>query len=147
LALQKEEDALDMFGSFLMETLRDHAIDFYNGLAQGEWQSSRLQPLQAQLATWSAEQQEIARQCLIEAVDYALHRFLVRLEEIADDFAEVEEDLEGSDEEKREGPAECKGHLQVLVDGQDVTRLAENLRWGLFGEDGWVALYSRYPGG
>jgi hypothetical protein len=49
-------DPLDAFGQFVMENLRDTAIGYYDGLAEGHWKAPALQPLQADLQSMSVRE-------------------------------------------------------------------------------------------
>jgi hypothetical protein len=41
--------------------------------------------------------------------------------------------------------ADAGGAIRVLVDGNEVARVSDGLHGEIFGEDGWIARYSRYP--
>lgn len=114
---------VDKFGKFLVNSLRDGALDFFDGLARGDWKSSSTQDLQASLASLTTDQREIVRQCVATCVDYGMHNFLMAL---------------GESLFTKEG-------VQVRVDGKDVAELSDGLEAEPCGTDGWIAKFSKYP--
>jgi hypothetical protein len=114
---------VEKFGQFVINKLRDRAIDFYDGLAAGRWKSDRTQELQAGLARLTDAQRLLIRRCVIAAVDDGLHNFLFALG-VAHDFEEG---------------------IAVVVDGCNIAEHSDGLQGELFGEDGWFAKYSKQP--
>lgn len=114
--------ALDKFGKLVITCLRDNGIEHYDGLARNHWKAPDLQQLQADLATLTDEQRKIVRQCVISAVDTAMHDFLFGLVE-AHDFEEG---------------------IEVIVDRQNVVELSDGLNGEQFSEDGWIAKFGAY---
>ena len=73
--------SLDKFGRFLMENLRDRAINNYEGLASFKWKAPALAALQHDLSTLTPEQRMIVRRCVFESIDAGIHDFLFKLQE------------------------------------------------------------------
>lgn len=121
--------AANTFGEFLMTNLRDEAIDQFDRLMDGRDKSST--SLSAELRPLSAELRAATRRALVDAIDYGLHAFLFALSEMADP------DEDEGDERPR---------IAVTVDGEDVAGQSDGLHGDLFGEDGWLATYSRHGG-
>ncbi len=119
--MDEESKVLDVFGQFLMTSLRDQALDFTLRLTQGEWKAPALSAIQRALVAWDGEHKELVRHCVALALDDALHSFLFQLGEQAE-------------------------HIQVIVDGKNITACTDYLhwKWKPFGEEGWVAQYSRF---
>ncbi len=117
------ESPLDRFGRLIVTCLRDHAIDHYDTLANQQNAAPGLQKLQTDLAALSPEQRDVARRCVVSAIDTALHDFLFGLVE-AHDFE--------------------KG-IEVLVDGQNVVELSDGLHGEQFSENGWIAKFGKHP--
>jgi hypothetical protein len=119
-------EPLDRFGKFLMENLRDRAINHCEVLLEGRYTAPSLLKLQSNLASLTEEQRAVVRRCVISAIDHAIHDFLFKLHERAD----------------------FENDIQVLVDGINIDDLSETgwggLHYELFGEDGWEARYSKY---
>ena len=88
-------DALDTFGQFLMENLRDKAIGYYDGLERGHWKAPSLQPLQADMQSLDVRERDILRRCVISVVDDAIHDFLFKLQEQADFEHRIEVRVDG----------------------------------------------------
>jgi hypothetical protein len=115
-------DPLDAFGQFVMENLRDTAIGYYDGLAEGHGKAPALQPLQADLQSMSVRERAIVRRSVISVIDDAIHDFLFKLQEQAD-----------------------FGHrIEVRVVGLNIENQGEGLHYEPFGPDGWRARFSRY---
>ena len=111
---------LDKFGVFVVNKLRDAAIDHTDGLLACHWKSPGLQALQADLQRFSPDQRAVVRRCVIEAIDSGLHDFLFALHEEHD----------------------AGGAIAVVVDGQPVAAQSD----GLHGEPyvGWYARFSKH---
>lgn len=112
---------VDKFGKLVVTQLRDSAIDFYDGLAKAHWKSQSHQQLQADLATLTAAQRDIARGCVVACVDTAMHDFLFALTE-SNDFA-------------------------IEVDGKNIIDLSDGLHGEPYTEDGWIAKFGKHPEG
>jgi hypothetical protein len=113
------------FGEFLMTTLRDEAIDFFDRLAAGRMKSYRDKTLADDLARLTPEQREIARRSVIAALDHGLHDFLFALSE----------------------GQELGASVAVTVDGRNVAEQSDGLHGELFGDSGWFSKYSRHGQG
>ncbi|MDJ0942604.1 MAG: hypothetical protein QNJ30_04030 [Kiloniellales bacterium] len=105
-----------------MRKFRDRAIDRYDLLARGHFKAPRDQELQNDLASLSAAQRDIVRNCVIDCVDGGLHDFLFALQETAD----------------------FENEVRVMVDGKNVAEISDGLQGELFSEDGWFARFSAY---
>lgn len=114
--------SLDKFGRFLMEHLRDHAIDDVDTLVAAGWKAPGVQALQTELVGLTAQQRSVVRRCVITCVDSAIHAFLYKLQELAD----------------------FENDLQVLVDGKNVAMLSDGIHGEPFGEEGWQAPFSKH---
>jgi hypothetical protein len=114
---------VDKFGKFLVNHLRDGALDYFEGLTRGRWKSATTQKLQADLASLSAEQRAMVQQCLTTCVDHGIHDFLMAL---------------GEAHFRQQG-------IQINVDGQDVAEVSDGLEGEPHGAQGWIAKFSKYP--
>lgn len=126
--MDREHEMLEFFGQFLMKHLRDRAIGFYEMLAQGKWKAPSLLPLQEEVSNWNENQKKIVRQCVMLAMDNAIHDFLFQIEEAGANG------MNGTGEHD----------LQIQVDGIALAGLTDGLHGLLFGEDGWQAKYSEF---
>ena len=120
--MKSRRESLDTFGKFLMEHLRDRAIDYYDGLASGHWKAPSLAQLQTDLQLLDERQRSIARRCVVSAVDHALHDFLFALQERAD----------------------FENDIQIFVDGANIAQLSDGLQFALFTDEGWPARFSKF---
>jgi hypothetical protein len=116
---------LDKFGRVLVTSLRDAALDFYDGLTCGHWKSPAAQQLQLDLAKLSPEQVEVVRRCVVACVDSGIHDFLFALSE-AHDFGTG---------------------ITVVVDGKNIAELSDGLQGEPYGVKGWVAKFSKHSPG
>src|SRR5947209_1890155 len=108
--MDKETQALQVFGRFLMEHLRDRGIFYYEYLAQGKWKS--YQKLQTMLASLNAEQQDVVKQCVVLAIDNGMHDFLFQLGVLFDQ-SQVDARAE---------------RIQILVNGIDIAQVSDGLQ-------------------
>lgn len=103
--MTEDQDALDKFGRFLMENLRDPCIEHFDLLAAGRWRAPGLRPLQRDLATLSLAERDIVRRSVTAGIDSAMHDFLFKLQELAD----------------------FENDIQIMVDGKNVVPLSDGL--------------------
>jgi hypothetical protein len=114
--------AKDRFGLFIMTKLRDRAIRTVDVLLAGEGKAPSIQQLQNELAALTKDQKDLIRRCVIDSVDDAVHDFLFALQEQTDDELGI----------------------AVLVDGENPAQLSDGLQGELFGEEGWMARFSKF---
>ena len=120
--MNQKPDPLDNFGRFVMQNLRDRALQHVDGLAQGQWRAPGLQSLQAELAKLDDDERNVVRRCVRAAIDSAVHDFLFALQEHGDG----------------------DGSIQVLVYDQNVASLSDGLHGEPYSEDGWQARFSEF---
>lgn len=113
---------VDKFGKFLMQHLRDAAIEDYEFLAAGYWKAPRVQELQQRLQSLSDEQLLLVRDCVLDAIDTGIGQFLFKLQEQAD----------------------FENSIQVLVDGTDIIAASDGLQGEPYSDEGWIARFSKY---
>jgi hypothetical protein len=114
---------VDEFGQLLVASLRDAALDFFDGLVREHWKSPSTQRLQADLAGLSPGQREIVRRCVVACVDRSIHDFLFALSEAHD----------------------THNGIRVVVHGKDIAELSDGLHGEPYGENGWVAKFGKHP--
>lgn len=115
--------ALEKFGQFIVQALRDKAIDQHLLMQQGRWKSPAIQELQRALAGLPPAEKELMLKAVVDVVDTALHDFLFALQDSHDRGLGIE----------------------VLVDGENVADASGMLHGEHLGEDGWIAKFSRFP--
>lgn len=116
------ENPLDKFGEFIVENMRDKAIEFYDKLAQGSWKATSLKLVQEDLMKFDEKQLSVIRQCIISSIDTAIYDFLFALQESSDINEEV----------------------KVIVDGQNIGTLSDGLSGEPYTKDGWYSKYSSF---
>lgn len=117
-----EREAIDKFGTIVMENLRDNAIDFFEKLVKGHWKAPKLQKLQAELKSFDQEQIEIIRKVLFQSIDTGIHDFLFKLQEQVD----------------------FENEIEINVQGINILKASDGLHGELFTEDGWFEMFSKY---
>jgi hypothetical protein len=118
----EDKQALNKFGKFLVENLRDKGIDCVEGLLTNRWKAPSLQNIQSELSQLTQEQKEIIRLAVIESIDTSIHDFLFALQDQID----------------------LKDGIQILLDGKNVVKLSDGIHGEAYSDEGWFALYSRY---
>jgi hypothetical protein len=116
------QDNLSIFGELIASKLRDPAMDRFENLRKGNHKAPALQDLQSRLRGLDPETREIARRCVVSAVDSAIHDFLFSLQERG----------------FKNRP------IAVLVDGENIADSSDGLHGEIFGKDGWFAKFSAY---
>ena len=114
---------LDKFGTLLMSYFRDRGIMHHLWLEAGDVKAPSLKPLQDALQKMSTDQQQVVRRCVALAIDDCLHDLLVGFQESHD----------------------LKKGIEVFADGENVAELSGMLHGEIFGENGWIKRFSKYP--
>lgn len=114
--------SLNKFGQFIVANLRDKAIEQHLMLQRGELRGKSIQDLQSKVASLPAEEKEIIRRVVVDALDTALHDFLFALQDAHD---------------RERG-------IVVTVDGENVAAASGMLHGEQLGEEGWVKRFSRF---
>jgi 3-hydroxyisobutyrate dehydrogenase-like beta-hydroxyacid dehydrogenase len=118
----KNSEALAKFGRFMVENFRDRALDSYVMVRNGRAAAPALQKLKADFATWSPDVRAAVDDIVLHVVDSALHDVLRGFQEAHD----------------------LNQGIQVTVDGSVVAAESGMLHGEMFGDDGWVAQFSRH---
>ena len=116
-------NSLEKFGRLVIETIRDKPIHHHILMQQGHWKTPAVQELQRALASLPPEQKELMLKAVTDAVDTALHYFLMALQEAHD---------------REQG-------IEVRVDGENIAERSGMLHGEHFGEEGWIAKFSKFP--
>jgi hypothetical protein len=114
---------LEKFGEFMISSLRDKALLQNTMLLDGQLRGRAIQFLQKRVQSLPAEQKEIIRQIVIDAVDTALHDLLFAFQDSHDRNLGIE----------------------VFVEGANVAELSGMLHGEPLGEKGWIKRFSSFP--
>jgi len=115
-------DDLSKFGKFIVQNLRDRAIEQHLMMQSGRFRGARAQALQSRLATMKPEDRETVRELMEDAIDTALHDLLFALQDSHDRSLGIE----------------------VLVNGENVAERSGALQSEPLGDEGWIARFSRF---
>lgn len=113
--------ALDKFGKFIIERLRDRAIEQHLLMQKGHWKSPAIQELQKTLFSLSEAEKELMLRVVIDVVDTALHDFLFAIQDAHD----------------------RKLGIELLVDGENIAETSGMLNGEHLGDEGWIARFSK----
>jgi hypothetical protein len=116
-------ESLDKFGAFFVQNLRDRMFDDLEGLLRGEWKAPAIQELQDRVRGLGDAERQMLRDLVEHITTTGMHDLLFALQEQAD----------------------AGGAIRVLVDGNEVAKFSDGLHGEIFGDDGWIVRYSRYP--
>jgi len=72
----------DIIGQFVMQNLRDVALDLCDGLCEERFSSPGHKELQIELRQLTEVQKKLVRKCVAYCVDGALNDFIYRLEDV-----------------------------------------------------------------
>ena len=117
------DTSLDKFGAFFVQNLRDRMLHKLETLLHGHLKAPDLLKLQSQLSGFSDEQKQVLSGVIEEIITSGMHDLLFAIQEESD----------------------ADGALKVLVDGEEVAKLSDGLHGEIFGKDGWIARFSKYP--
>ena len=115
--------SLDKFGGFFVKNLRDRMLHELESLLRGGSKASTKQKLQSQLSGFTDEQKQVLCDAVEDLITTGMHDLLFAIQEQAD----------------------AGGAIKVLVDGQEVAQLSDGLHGEIFGDDGWIVRFSKYP--
>jgi len=110
----------DQFGEFIVQNLRDRMFDDLEQLLSGSSKAPAVQKLQAQLSGFTSEQKQVLRDLVEDLTTTGMHDLLFAI-------------------------SDSGGAVKVLVGGQDVAQLSDGLHGEIFGDDGWIVRFSKYP--
>lgn len=120
---ESTKKSLHQFGKGLMENVHDEELALFDRLMSGKMADARSRELYARYRTLNAEDADLARQLVDEAVGGAIARFLHYLDEYQFQlFAR-----------------------QDLNKQHDIVAASDGLAGELYGDNGWIARFSRYP--
>jgi hypothetical protein len=123
--MTSDRQRLDKAGRFIMEHLRDRGLEFVERLIAGLCKAPAMAALQDDVKALPAAQQDMIRRCVSASLDGALHDFLFKLSERAD----------------------LENDIQLVVDGESVATLSDELQNEPYGDEGWIVRFSRHPPG
>jgi hypothetical protein len=111
---------LDKFGEFIAQNLRDKMLHDLEIMLSGSWKAPELQELQTKLSGLTNAQKQTGRDLAERLTTAGMHDLLFAI-------------------------SDSGGAVRVLVDGQDVAELSDGLHGEIFGDDGWITRFSKYP--
>ncbi len=114
-------EALDRFGRFLMNGVRDRAIRHWDMVLRGQMKDDESQRLYSSIITLSPEARAIVSEVVPKIVDTSLHNFLQSLDDVDD--IQVAVDTES-------------GRIESISDASD------GLAGELYSEHGWFRRFS-----
>ena len=117
------KEHLDKFGAFFVRNLRDKILDCLETLLAGKSKALEVQELQRKLAQLSEDEKKLVRDLVEDITTDGMHDLLFALQEEAD----------------------AGGAIRVLVDDKEVAKVSDGLHGELFGDEGWIVRYSKYP--
>lgn len=113
-------EPLDKFGEFFVQNLRDKMLHNLEMMLSGGWKAPDLQELQVKLSGLTDAQKQTVRELAEQITTAGMHDLLFAI-------------------------TESGGAVRVLVDGQDVAGHSDGLHGEIFGDDGWITRFSKYP--
>lgn len=114
---------LEKFGKFFVQSVRDKSLENLHSMLDGRWKAPNLQPLQDKVSSLSPELRVLLCEFTEHLLTNAMHDLLFALQESHD----------------------CNGGIEIMVDGKSIAKLSDGLHGEIFGEDGWIVRYSKYP--
>ena len=89
----------------------------------GAWKAPDLQELQKKISLLNEGEKQTVRDIAEQIITAGMHDLLFALQEQAD----------------------TDGAVRVLVDGKEIAKLSDGLHGEIFGDEGWIMRYSKYP--
>ena len=116
-------DPIEKFGKFFVENFRDKSLEYLLGMFDGKWKAPDLQPLQSKVSNLSPELKAVAYELTDGLLTHAMHDLLFAFQESHD----------------------CNTGIDIMVDAKPIAQLSDGLHGEIFGEDGWIVRYSKFP--
>jgi len=113
-------DPLDKFGEFFVQNLRDKMLHNLEMMLSSGWKAPDLQELQVKLSGFTDAQKQVVRELAERITTAGMHDLLFAI-------------------------ADSGGVVRVLVDGQEIANLSDGLHGEIFGDEGWITRFSKYP--
>src|SRR4051812_1454313 len=107
---------LDKFGKFLIQNLRDKALDYHALVQKGHWNDEETKMVQKAITALDTKTKKLISDCVADALATGMHDFLFALQEAHDN---------------EEG-------IGVVVDRTDVAEVSDGLNGELYGDNGWI---------
>jgi hypothetical protein len=123
MAREQMNEPLKNFGAFVVQNLRDKMLDDLEMILRGAYKAPDFEKLQESVATFSDFEKQVVRDIAENIITTGMHDLLFALQEESD----------------------ADGAIRLFVDGKEVAKLSDGLHGEIFGEDGWIVRYSRYP--
>lgn len=114
---------VEKFGKLFVENVRDKSLDYLQFMFDGRWKAPELQALQTRIASLTPDLKATVRELVENLLTHVMHDTLFALQECHDGNSGIE----------------------IMVDGQAIAGLSDGLHGEIFGEDGWIVRYSKYP--
>ncbi len=114
---------LDKFGAFFVQNFRDKALDNLLFLFDRRWKAPALQDLQNKIADLNQDQKNLVQELVDDILTTAMHDVLFAFQEYHDGGAGIE----------------------ILVNDKLIAGFSDGLHGEIFGDDGWIKRYSKFP--
>jgi len=114
---------LDNFGRLIVDSIRDKALLHLSELKEGKLRTPSVQDLQESIRQLSEAEKNTLTRTVTRILDVCLHDFLNTVQQTHD---------------LNEG-------LEVFMNGTSVAEESGMLNGEIYGEDGWIARFSKHP--
>ena len=119
----QEMKPIDKFGKLFVENLRDRPLDYLQLLFDGMCKAADVQRLQSKVSSLSPDVKATVRELVEDLLTNAMHDILFAFQESHDD----------------------KTGIEIIVDGEPIAELSDGLHGEIFGEEGWIVRFSKFP--
>ena len=114
---------IEKFGRLFVGSVRDTSLEYLQFMFDGKWKAPDLQPLQKKVCNLSPDMKAMVYELTEGLLTHAMHDLLFAFQESHD----------------------CDTGIEIMVDGQAIAGLSDGLHGEIFGEEGWIVRYSKFP--
>jgi hypothetical protein len=114
---------IERFGKFFVENLRDKSLDYLQFMFDGKWKAPELQPLQGKVSNISPDLRQTIYELTESVLTNAMHDLLFAFQEAHD----------------------AKIGIEIIVDGKPIAEQSDGLHGEIFGKEGWIVRFSKFP--
>ncbi|MCR4415679.1 MAG: hypothetical protein NUV77_24975 [Thermoguttaceae bacterium] len=114
---------LDKFGEFLVRHLRDKSLEYLQLMLEGRLRQPERQSLQSTVSSLTPDLKVAVCELVEDLLTNAMHDILFAFQEAHDNQTGIE----------------------IFVDGAPIAELSDGLHGEIFGEEGWIVRFSKFP--
>lgn len=120
--MNDKQELLDKFGKLIITGFKDEPIDWFNRCCDGNIASNPDKIRSIELTQFSSDQICFIKKCIIKCLTMGIYNFLYKLTLLHDN----------------------EDSVHLIINGEDLFDISDELNAELFTENGWDSKFSKY---